>query len=44
MFEELSEIFGSNQDAFGNPGNDTGRESDEVGRYKVTSMMSTRQI
>ena len=48
MFEELSEIFGSHQDAFGNPGHDTGRksyafDSDEVGRYKVTSMMSTRQ-
>ena len=31
MFEELSEISGSNQDAFGNPGNNTGRKSDEVG-------------
>ena len=48
MFEELSEIFGSHQDAFGNPGRDTGRksyafDSDEVGSYKVTSVMSTRQ-
>ena len=48
VFEELSEIFGSHQDAFGDPGHDTGRksyafDSDEVGRYKVTSMMSTRQ-